>query len=96
MMEATGSAETFLSANLHGVISHNKVTFTLTSVRISELTLKLLSTLFVAELFCAGLDESGFEARQRREVFSLHFETSRSAVWGPQSLLLSGYWGSFV
>jgi hypothetical protein len=21
---------------------------------------------------------------------------SRSAVWGPQSLLLSGYWGSFV
>jgi hypothetical protein len=75
MMEATGLAEKFLSANLHGVISHNRFTFTLTSVKISELTLKLLSTQFFVEFFCAGLDESGFEARQRREIFSLHFES---------------------
>jgi hypothetical protein len=51
MMEAAGLAETFLSANLRGVFSHNMVTFTLTTVRISELTLKLLSSLFVADFF---------------------------------------------
>jgi hypothetical protein len=73
MWEAAGLTETFLSANLHDVISHNRVTFTLTSVRISELTLKLLSTLFVADFFCAGLDESGFEARQKREIFPPSF-----------------------
>jgi len=48
-MEATDLAETFLSANLNDFFSHNKVTFTLTAVRILELTLKLLSTLFFAE-----------------------------------------------
>lgn len=51
MMEAVGLAEMFIFANLHGVISHNRVTSALTAVRISELTLKLLSTLFVAEFF---------------------------------------------
>jgi len=71
MMEAGGLAGTFLSAKLHGVISHNRVAFTPTAVRISELTLKLLSTLFVAEFFfCAGLDESVFEAQHRKEIFS--------------------------
>jgi len=35
----------------HGVISHSRVTFTLITMIISELTLKLLSTLFVAEFF---------------------------------------------
>jgi hypothetical protein len=76
MMEAAGLAETFLSVNLHGVFSHNRVTFTLTAVRISELTLKLLSTLSFAEFFCAGLDESGFETRQKREIF-FHFILKR-------------------
>jgi hypothetical protein len=94
MLEAAVLAGTFISANLHGVTSHSRVKFTLTAVRISELTLKLPSTLFVVEV----LDESGFEARQRREIFflPLHFKTSRSAVWGQQSLLLSGHRGSFV
>jgi len=91
MMEKASLAETFIFANLHGVISHNRVTFTLTTVRISEHTLKLIRNLFDAEFFCAGLDETGFQARQRREKFFLHFETSRSAVGG----LLSGYRGSF-
>jgi hypothetical protein len=51
MMEAAGLAETFLSATVHGIFSHDMVTFTLTTVRISELTLKLLNTLFVADFF---------------------------------------------
>jgi hypothetical protein len=60
-MEAAGLAETFLSPNQHGFVSHNVVTFTLTAVRISVLTLKLPSTLFVADFLCAELDKSGFE-----------------------------------
>jgi hypothetical protein len=96
MMEAAGLGETFISANPHGVISHDTVTFTITAVRISELTLKPLITQFFAEFLCAGMDEPGFEARQRKDIFFLHFETSKSAVWGPHSLLLSGYRCSFV
>jgi hypothetical protein len=69
MMEAGVSAETFISTNVHGTISHNRVTFTLTAVRLSELTLKLLSTIR-SEFFCAGLDESGFETRRGQSFFS--------------------------
>jgi hypothetical protein len=70
MMEAAGYAETFTSANLHGSISHNRVTFTLTAMRISELTLKPLNTLLVAEFSSAELEEPGYEAQQRRGNFS--------------------------
>jgi hypothetical protein len=96
MKEAAGLAETFLSANVHVVFSHNSVTFTLTAVRISELTLKLLSTLFVAEFFLCRAGRIGVRSlAEERDFFPLYFQTSRSAVWGPQSLLLSGYLGFF-
>jgi len=96
MMEATGLAETFLSAKLHGVISHNSVTFTLTSVRISELTLKLLSTLFFVEFFVPGWTNRGSKPGRGERFFFLSFWKSRSADWGPRGLLLNGYCGSFV
>jgi hypothetical protein len=59
----------FKFANPHGVISHSTVTFTITEVGISDLTLKLLVTLFVNELLCAGMDIPGFEVRQRKDIF---------------------------
>jgi hypothetical protein len=72
-MEAAGLGETFKSANPHGVISHNTATFTITAVRISDLTLKPQITLFVAEFLCAGMDESWFETRQRNDIYFSHF-----------------------
>ena len=63
MIEVPGLPGNLHPANLHGVISHKTVTYTTTAVRISELTLKPLITLFSVEFLCAGLDDPGVEAR---------------------------------
>jgi hypothetical protein len=54
LVEAVGLAETFISANLHGVITLIRFTLAVIAVRVSELTLKLLRTLFVAEFFVSS------------------------------------------